>query len=75
MKPPAASKTTSRAKLSTTKHLSNHKNHTVMETKNEEKDTIMEDEYARDMAGCLLTSVGMVGIAILAIFGIIYLFT
>ena len=46
-----------------------------METKNEEKDTIMDDEYARDMSGCLLTSVGMVGIAILAIFGIIYLFT
>jgi hypothetical protein len=47
----------------------------IFEAKIEEKDTIMDDEYARDMAGCLLTSVGMVGIAILAIFGIIYLFT
>lgn len=45
-----------------------------METK-DEKETIMEEEYARNLAGCILTAIGMAGVGILAIFGIIYLFT
>lgn len=74
-KPPAASRITSRAKLSTTKHL--NKNTNIMETNyfKDEKETIMDDEYGRDFDGCLLTCILAFGFIGLAILGIIYLFT
>lgn len=47
-----------------------------METNNKDKkETIMDDEYGRDLEGCLLTSIiAFCGIGLAAL-GIIYLFT